>query len=289
MVILKERMEKDYKSIDTFGKIFKAFWHWHMKVNRKNGLDIQDINQDLDTREEKPDWVYLNEDQLKQIINSSKFENKVLLTFLLDTGLRPPLELLPLKVSDLYNDCKELHIRVCKKNSFQRKIKLMLSSELLKSYIKLKGLSQTDYLFPICPEVVNRNLKKLSKELFGDEVTLAGQKFSDLTMYDFRHNSCCYWLPRYKSESALKYRFGWKKSERIHYYSEMLGMKDTISEDDLLIDTTKTELEKRMNKLEQENEILVEKIKNFEKYFKIVDQMADGMKDKTNTINQLNN
>ena len=54
-------------------------------------------------------------------------------------------------------------------------------------------------------------------------------------MYDFRHNSCCYWLPRYKSESALKYRFGWKKSDKIHYYSELLGMEDTIQKEDLNI------------------------------------------------------
>ena len=83
-------------------------------------------------------------------------------------------------------------------------------------------------------------------------------------MYDFRHCSCCYWLPRYKSESALKFRFGWKKSDKIHYYSEMLGMKDTISEEDILIDTTKTELEQRLTKTEKEKVILNERIKVLE-------------------------
>jgi len=75
-------------------------------------------------------------------------------------------------------------------------------------------------------------------------------------MYDFRHISCCYWLPRYKSESALKFRFGWKKSDKIHYYSELLGMRDTISEEDLLIDVTKTEIEKRLVCTENENKML---------------------------------
>jgi len=83
-------------------------------------------------------------------------------------------------------------------------------------------------------------------------------------MYDFRHVSCCYWLPRYKSESALKYRFGWKKSEKIHYYSELLGMKDTIAEEDLLVDTTKTEIERRLEKSEQEKDLLHEKLRNME-------------------------
>jgi len=77
-------------------------------------------------------------------------------------------------------------------------------------------------------------------------------------MYDFRHCSCCYWLPRYKSESALKFRFGWKKSDKIHYYSEMLGMRDTIQEEDLLVDVTKTELENRLTKAERNNELLKE-------------------------------
>ncbi|MDP2947668.1 MAG: hypothetical protein Q8N88_06150 [Nanoarchaeota archaeon] len=45
-----------------------------------------------------------------------------------------------------------------------------------------------DYLFEICPEVKNMNLKKYAIKLFGDKVTLAGHKYSQLTMYDF-HNS----------------------------------------------------------------------------------------------------
>ena len=61
-----------------------------------------------------------------------------------------------------------------------------------------------------------------------------------------------------ETESALKYRFGWKSSDKIHYYSEMLGMKDTISEDDMLVDVTKMELEKRIDKAEKENQMLKE-------------------------------
>lgn len=37
----------------------------------------------------------------------------------------------------------------------------------------------------------------------------------------------------------------------IHYYSEFLGMKDTITEEDMLIDITKTEIEKRLTKSER--------------------------------------
>ena len=100
-------------------------------------------------------------------------------------------------------------------------------------------------------------------------------------MYDFRHCSCCYQLPRYKSESALKYRFGWKKSDKIHYYSELLGMKDTISEEDLLVDVTKTEIEKRLEKSEKEKDILQERLEGMEgqmaKVLELVKVMGEKM------------
>jgi hypothetical protein len=38
----------------------------------------------------------------------------------------------------------------------------------------------------------------------------------------------------------------------------MLGMKDTISEEDMLVDITKMELEKRLDKFEKENQMLKE-------------------------------
>jgi len=271
---LKTKAGENYKSIDTFTKSFKAFWHWHQKVNRKKGVHIEDLTQDLAIKGEKPDWVYMTEIQVRQLADSMGFYYKVLIMFLLDTGIRAPSELSHLKVSNLYNDCKELDIRICKKGSFPRKIKLMFSSELLKDYIQLNKKNPDDYLFPTCPEVVNRNLKKSAVKLFGDITTLGGHKYSQIKMYDFRHCACCYWLPRYPTESALKYRFGWKKSDKINYYSEMLGMRDTICEGDLLIDVTKTELENRLKKVEQENGLLKDKALEFEKYMKIIDELS---------------
>jgi len=253
-----------YRSVVDFVKIIKAFWNWHIKVNRKQGIKILDITEDLDCSKDKPQWVYLDESQVKQMYDNAKYNYKVLIMFLFDSGIRSPTELVNIKVSDLLKDCKELNIRDEVSKTFGRRIKLMLCSELVKEYIQLKKLSEEDYLFDICPSVTNRYLKRLSGKLFGEGKSLAGQKYSDLTMYDFRHISCCYWLPRYKSESALKFRFGWKKSDKIHYYSEMLGMEDTISEEDILIDTTKTELEQRLTKTEKEKEVLNERLKVLE-------------------------
>lgn len=249
-----------YKSVADYVKTFKAFWNWHIKTNNKRDIKIQNISEELDTQREKPKWVYLSEDQVRTLIDAAKYEYKVLITFLLDTGIRSPSELVNVKVSDLWSDYKELNIRqeIVKKGSHGRKIKLMLSSHLIKDYVKNKELKPQDQLFNIDPPTVNKYLKRLVIRIFGDKESEAGEKYSKISMYDFRHISCCYWLPRYKSESALKYRFGWKKSDKIHYYSELLGMKDTISEEDLLLDVARTELEKKLIKLEKSNELLQE-------------------------------
>ena len=275
--IIKRQDGRDYQSIATSGKIFKAFWHWHQKISKKKGVEIPDITVDLDTRAEKPAWVYLTEREVKTLCDNAKPNSKILMMFLFDTGIRSPGELINIKVSDFYNDFKELNIRDEISKTFGRRIKLMICSDLIKEYILGKKLSPEDYVFPITPGRTNEYLKRLAKKTFGEKVSLAGEKYSNLTMYDFRHISCCYWLPRYKSESALKYRFGWKKSDKIHYYSELLGMKDTISEEDMLIDLTKTEIERMLLKSEKEREILSDRIRALEeenKDFRKVKEMV---------------
>ena len=251
---------KNYQSVSDYVKIFKAFWHWHQKVNRKEGKEVIDITSDLDTSNEKPRWVYLDENQVRKLADNAIYDYKVLIWFLMDTGIRSPSELINIKVSDLHNGFKELNIREEVSKTFGRRIKLMLCSELLKEYIKEKVLEQDDYLFSKTPSRMNQYLKRLGWKVLGDKESPAGQKYSEITLYDFRHISCCYWLPRYKSESALKYRFGWKKSDKIHYYSELLGMKDTISEEDLLIDVTKTELEQRIATAERRSGVFEEEV-----------------------------
>jgi integrase len=273
--IIKKKNGKEYLSVCDFVKTYKAFWHWYMKINRKQGKEIEDITQDLDTSRDKPRWVYLNEKQVKELCDKANYEYRVLIMFLYDSGIRSPSELLNIRVSDLLNDCKELQIRDETSKTFGRRIKLITSCGIIKEYIDREKLKSEDQLFAIHPAMTNRYLQRLSKKVFGDGVSEAGKKYSELTLYDFRHCSCCYWLPRYKSESALKYRFGWKKSDKIHYYSELLGMKDAISEEDLLIDVTKTEIENKLNKSESENTILKEKVHYLESKMKDIEKLVD--------------
>ena len=274
---IRRKDGKVYASISDYVKVFKAFWHWHQKVNKKNGNEIRDITMDLDTSTTKPRWVYLDEKQVRRLCEVVSPKYKVLLMFLFDSGIRPPTELINVKVSDFFNNFKELQIREEISKTFGRRIKLMLCSDLIKEYVAENNLQQGDYIFPVKSPTVNQYLKRVALRTFGDKESSAGQKYSELTMYDFRHISCCYWLPRYKSESALKYRFGWKKSEKIHYYSELLGMKDTISEEDLLIDVTKTEIEKRLTMAERDNVLLKEQVSNMQEQMQKILGAVNGV------------
>lgn len=213
---IKKKNAKAFQSTACYVKIFKAFWHWWTKVNRKKGISINDVTTDLDISQAKPRWVYLSEEQIRKLCENANFDYKILIMFLFDTGIRAPTELMNIKVSDFYRDFKELNIRDEISKTFGRRIKLMICSDLIKEYIKVKGLNQDSYLFTKTPGLMNRYIKRLSKRLFGDGNSLGGEKYSKLTMYDFRHCSCCYWLPRYKSESALKFRFGWKKEKSLN-------------------------------------------------------------------------
>lgn len=266
-----------YASACDYAREFKAFWHWHQRVSKKKGIELQDITLDLDTTGEKPKWVYLTETEVKRLAEKAKYEYKVLIWFLFDTGIRAPTELMNIRVTDLHNDFKELHIRQEIIKTFGRRIKLMLCSEIIKEYVQFKNLGPTDYLFKISPPGTNRYLKRLAKRVLGEGESPARQKYSELTMYDFRHSSSCYWLPRYKSESALKYRFGWKKSDKIHYYSELIGMKDTIAEEDLLLETTKTEIEKELLREKKEKEIMRDQITDLQAQLAKISELTEKL------------
>jgi adenylate kinase family enzyme len=51
-------------------------------------------------------------------------------------------------------------------------------------------------------------------------------------------------------------------------------MKDTIQEDDMLIDLTKTEIEKRLERSDKEKEIMQEKMKVMEEQIKELSEVT---------------
>lgn len=275
LVFVKELREKRVKplrdgqrpirTVGTYVKVLKAFWHWYMRVQKKGGKTLPDVTVDIDARDPKAQFNYLTIDNVKRLVDEAKKDYQVLMMFLFDSGIRAPTELMNVRVQDLELDERTgtytLNIREETSKTFGRRIKLLLSSEMLKTHLERSDKKPDEYIFTKTPQRVNQYLKRLGNRILGTgELTIKGTIRDGLTMYDFRHASACYWTPRYKSESALKYRFGWKKSDMIHYYTELLGMKDTIQEEDLYVDITKTDLERQIQDGKKEIELLKEQL-----------------------------
>ena len=268
------------KAVGNYVQILKTFWHWYQRIKKKEGIEIPDITSDLDCKDAKPKFNYFTIDQVKKMCDVAAYDYRVLMMFLFDSGIRAPTELMNVRVSDLEWDSKGnyyiLTIREETSKTFGRKIRLLLCSEILKGYLNKLQLKDHEYIFTKNPQRVNQYLKKLGFEIMGlgtPAVKVYNNKKTQtitngISVYDFRHSSACYWLLRYKSESALKYRFGWKKSDMIFYYTELLGMKDTIQEEDLYIDTSKPLLEKQLQTKCNEIDLLQEQLKSQDKHLR---------------------
>lgn len=234
-----------YTGTGDYVKIFKAFWHWWQLINHKKGVEIQDITVELDTSiNREPEFVYFTDDQLNEMIKIADPDMKVVMLFLFDTGMRVT-EMLNVRVSDFIGDFKEVNIRQETSKTFGRRIKLMMCSDTIRNYVTTMGLKSNNYVFQLTADQMNLKLKPIGRQILSKE---------NLSLYDFRHGSACYWYPRYPNTQGLLYRFGWKKLDMAHYYARFLGMEDTITEESMLLGVTKTELEKELNKLKMEKD-----------------------------------
>ncbi|MBI4133651.1 site-specific integrase, partial [Candidatus Uhrbacteria bacterium] len=264
---ITRRNGKRYRSTGNYAKVFKGFWHWYMRTERKHGRRIKDITKSIDTtNDDKPPFVYMTIDDVRSLCDAANPRMRTMMLFMFDAGLRSPTELANVKVKDIVQTTRgtiELSIRDETSKTFGRRIKLMLCGQRVLQWIAERHLTPEDFLFSFSPVVVNKYLKRLGARVFpdgngGGRMSLGRKPFHRLTMYDFRHSACCYWLPRYKNESALKYRFGWKNTSMIHYYSELLGMKDTIAEEDLLDPDTTKGLERDLHQERQHTALMEE-------------------------------
>jgi integrase len=284
---IKKESGKAYNFAGDLIKRFKTFWHWYIKVNKKKGIEILDITADLKGESSKSaTFVYFTKEQLEKLVKEADrdLELKTFMVFLYDTGIRSPTEALNTRVSDFSPDYKHLSIRDEISKTFGRKIRLMFCSDAIKRYIEGNELKDDDLVFTFSPSTMNDKLKRIGRKVLSDKQTLGKKKGSDLTMYDFRHSSACYWLPRYKVRSQLLYRFGWKQEKEIHYYSNLLGMSDGITEEDLMVGMDKTEIEKRLVELERSNEQLKKIIQNEDKMNELQAKIMAVMNEKLKQI-----
>ncbi len=73
----------------------------------------------------------------------------------------------------------------------------------------------------------------------------------------------------------------------IHYYTELLGMRATITREDALLDEDKTELDARARKAEKEKKILEERLNAMQEQMREIRAVAREMKSASTTSNGL--
>jgi len=264
---IKTEHGNEFKDVGDFVKNAKTFWGWMRKTKRTD----QDITEDLSPtsyKRGKPAWVYLEQEQIRKLIDNARGDYRALILFLYDSGIRPS-EAYRLKVSDLQFKENETLLTIPERRpdgsrvskTFERTIKLKQSGTLIKNYIEINKLKSDDFFILSSLAAFNKYLKELSKRLFGSVMTKARARTDQIKLYDIRHLSAIYWLDKYKTHKDLMYRMGWKKEDKILYYSEFLGRRDKIDDEDMMTKEDRTALESEMDKTKKEMQLIKEALK----------------------------
>jgi len=243
--ILKNNGQK-YSAFGNYIKDFKAFWSWGIRTKRFKA----NITEDITSKTDKPSWVYLGEEKIKKLFNSLNLDYRVYCWFMYDSGMRVT-EGMNIRIKDFTEDFSQVTISDETAKTFGRTINLKLSTQLIKDFVKEKKLKDNDLFFQNQPFGINKYLRYHCAKMFGgDKVSHPKSKglFKNFTLYDIRHNSSCYWFSRYPTHKGLMYRFGWRKADKIEYYSEFLGVSDEICDSDMILGIDKDKL----YKMEQE-------------------------------------
>ena len=251
---IKTQHGQVYKSVKDYVKVFKSFWHWYMKINRKKGIEVKDITEELDTKKEENSFVYFSKEELEKMMPYFSQDEQVRLLFMFDTIIRSPTELMNIKVNDIHSDFKEVTIRDEVAKTYGRTIKILLCSEELKKYVERNKLKDDDFLFVFSAPLFNQKLQRVARQVFGDKMTKGGEGYTQISMYDFRHSGTCFWrLGAYRSKiDALMYRGGWSDLAMLNYYTKKIGMKDSVEEEDMLINVDKNKLQQDISELQDD-------------------------------------
>ncbi len=177
---LRRRDGGIYKSAGDYVKVFKAFWHWFMKVQRGKGVNVADITEDLDSSSSENSFVYFTLENLKEMFPHFSTDEQVRMLLMFDTIIRSPTELLSLKRTDVSLDFRELTIPEEVSKTYGRTIKLLLCKDELRSYLRNSENDHNDDLFEFTPRVFNTKLKKVATQLFGDRMTKGGMRFTPI-------------------------------------------------------------------------------------------------------------
>lgn len=241
-----------FTQFGNYIKDHKVFWKWMVRTKRVN----EDITEDLSAKTTKPAWVYLDENQIKTFFSKLSFDMRAICLFMYDSGARVT-EANSIKIENFSDDYKKVTIPEDAAKTFERTINLKLSSNILKEYVKEHNLKPNDYLFQKNLWAMNKYLKFNCGKIFGkDKVShpKSKGKYGSFTLYDIRHNAACYWLNRYPTAKGLMFRLGWKRPDKIDYYTNFLGIKDEILDTDMIVGEDKDKLLALRNDYDKQSE-----------------------------------
>lgn len=268
---IKNKNGQKYRSVGDYAKVFTAFWHWWMKVNRKQGTLLEDITEEIDKSSDKARFVYITKDKLDELLTYLNEDEQTIVLFVFDSIIRSPTELLSLKVSDIYKKEGEIWVNVSgeiSKTGFDRSFNLIYSGDAIMKFIKKHDLQPEDYLFDFLPKNLTNKVQQIAKQLWGEKLSnpMAGGKYNDLSLYDLRHSGAIHLRILAKktgkiSLDAIRQRGGWVTFDMLNYYTKFIGLDGSIDKNDLVIEEDKARLEKEMDQMrarmkEMENMIM---------------------------------
>lgn len=247
---LRRKDSRPYAGVSSYVKDFKSFWSWL----RRTGRVSEDITCDLSRSDNrKPPWVFLTYEQFRQLANQASTDYRALLWLMYDSGMRVT-EAYSIRVCDFQDNFTRLIIRPEYAKTFGRTINLKLCPPFVRELARSHNLQPQDYIFIKEPAAFNKYLRQLAKRVLGTSETAARKPYHKMRLYDIRHNACCFWLNRYQKTRGLMYRMGWSEEKEIRYYSEFLGLADTIDDEDMITAEEKTHYEKRIARLENDRD-----------------------------------
>ena len=268
--VIKTHRGEKYKSTADYVKVFKAFWNWHRKLNRKKNIIIPDITEDLDTTPNDSKFVWIKKEQLNKYRIYFDEDEQTLILFMFDSIIRAPTELLSLRVQDIFQRNGEVWVNIPDEISktFGRSFNLVYSGKAVLDYIKRTNLKAEDSLFKFSAPMFNKKLQKIAKQLYKNTMSEGGEYYKNITLYDLRHSGTIHFRQLFQktgqSLDSLRHRGGWTNFKMINYYTKLLGLDGHIAREKLLLEEDRTKLEKEVESLKKKYNHLFNVIKKID-------------------------
>ncbi len=250
-----------YKSIADYVKIFKSFWHWYMRVMRMQGKPLFDIMIDLDSSREKPEFNTVSIGDIQKLLDNARYDYKLMMMIIFDTGVRAPTELFNLKGKDftVENNVVFMRVRYETTKTFERRIKLLVFSEQILRYAKSK--EPDEFLFKNEFEATNQYIKRLGYKVLNIGKSEDGGKtvIGGLGLYDFRHSASKYFASKKLPSHFITKRFGWKNEKMLSYYTN--NDYDEEIDETMMIDAeTSNKLQRELDNARREITLIREQM-----------------------------